>query len=241
MADFTNYQNILLESGIAIGFESVNVFHDKGLDESETVGKWFYRISALLPEQTHSLNVGLVVDPLQRFPDTDALVTFKKGIPIGVLTADCVPVLIYAPDVEGVVAVHAGWKGTLGGIIEYVLSILEEYGADPAKMKVAFGPSISEENYEVDRDLAEKFGAAGFGDCVHYPKGKDGKPHIDLQGVNCRRLIKRGVLPENIRLHDGCSFGSCREDGSPKYYSHRRSQGAPGRNLTYIMLREDVK
>ncbi len=195
-----------------------------------------YKMWAAIPDQTHSCNV-VVADGYTRiFPDTDALITFERDFPIGVKTADCVPILAYAPDKHGVAAIHAGWKGTLGGIVDNVMDKLIERGVDPSQLKVSFGPSISKEVYEVSPELAERFIEAGFQACVMTPNGPEEKPHIDLQGVNMERFIKRGVKPENIKLHEGCSYSSKLDDGSPMYASHRRSCGAPARMLTCIML-----
>ncbi len=197
---------------------------------------WLYRMWASIPDQTHSCNVALADGFTRIFPDTDAVVTFERDFPIGVKTADCVPILVYAPDKHGIAAIHAGWKGTLGGIVDNVMDILLEKGVDPAQLKVAFGPSISKEVYEVSEDLAQSFVEAGFGEYVLAPKGDNKKPHIDLQGVNMERFIRRGVKPENIKPHTGCSYSSRMEDGSPMYASHRRSGGALARMLTCIML-----
>ncbi|MDE5814557.1 MAG: polyphenol oxidase family protein, partial [Muribaculaceae bacterium] len=189
----------------------------------------------------HSCNVA-VVDLYERyFEDTDALVTFERNVAVGVKTADCVPILVYAPDIQGVGAIHAGWKGTLGGIVDNVMDVLESQDVDPSRLKVAFGPSISKDVYEVDKELADRFISAGFRDYVSFPNGDDGKPHIDLQGVNMERFLRRGVKPGNIRLHPGCSFGSRGTDGYPLYASHRRSKGAPARMLTCIMLLDETE
>ncbi|MDE6512533.1 MAG: polyphenol oxidase family protein [Muribaculaceae bacterium] len=195
-----------------------------------------YRIWARIPNQTHSCNVAVADGSTLYFDDTDALLTFEKGIPVGVKTADCVPILIYASDVECVGAVHAGWKGTLGGIVDNVMDILDGAGADPSRLKVAFGPSISKDVYEVDHDLAERFRTAGFREYVYYPSVNDEKPHIDLQGANMERFLRRGVRRENVSLHSGCCFGTRNNDGIPMYASHRRSGGAPARMLTSIMM-----
>lgn len=195
-----------------------------------------YKIYALMPEQTHSLNVGIAEHRYDYFPDTDALVTFKRDLPIGVVTADCVPILVYAPDVEGIAAIHAGWKGTLGGIVDNALDVLEAHCASPAEMTVAFGPSISREMYEVDETLADKFRESGFGAFVSYPNGEGEKPHIDLQGVNRERLLRHGVKDDNILPNLDCTYSAVNADGQPLYQSHRRSNGAPGRNLTLISL-----
>lgn len=187
---------------------------------------------AVCPVQTHSINVGIVEKPIysdetesdykeKRFEETDALITFQAGISIGIITADCVPILVYAPDIQAVGAIHAGWKGTLGGIVNNVLDILTENGAEPSKLRIFFGPSISQENYEVDEDLARKFRDAGFATYIN----EINKPHINLQGVNFERFIRRGVKTENIHLHSGCSFSSKNANGTFRYQSHRRSCG----------------
>ncbi|MBD5356357.1 MAG: polyphenol oxidase family protein [Bacteroides sp.] len=206
-------------------------------DDDSVTMQDIYRKYALMPVQTHSLNVGIAEHCYDRFPDTDALVTFKRNLPIGVVTADCVPILIYVPDVEGVAAIHAGWKGTLGGIVDKTLDIFEQHGASASEMIVAFGPSISMKMYEVDEALAEKFREAGFSDYVLYPNGIGAKPHIDLQGVNIERLLQRGVKRDNITPNMDCTYSTVDADGQPVYQSHRRSNGAPGRNLTMICIR----
>lgn len=197
---------------------------------------WLYRIWATIPDQTHSCNVSVASRYQTFYEDTDALITFDTDVAIGVKTADCVPILVYAPDRQGIGAIHAGWKGTLGGIVDNVMEAFESRGVNPANLIVAFGPSISKDIYEVDKDLADSFVEAGFGKYVEYPKGPDEKPHIDLQGVNMERFLRRGVKRENIKLHEGCSFSSRRDDGTPIYASYRRSGGAPARMLTSIML-----
>ena len=197
---------------------------------------WLYKMWTIIPDQTHSCNVAIADGYSRFYPDTDALITFERDVPIGVKTADCVPILVYAPDKQGIAAIHAGWKGTLGGIVDNVMDVLEENGVDPAQLKVAFGPSISKDVYEVSQELADGFIEAGFGAYVYSPNGSKEKPHIDLQGVNMERFLRRGVKPENIKLHSGCSFSSKMDDGSPLYASHRRSGGAPARMLTCIML-----
>lgn len=196
----------------------------------------YLRNFAVIPVQTHSTNDGIVTSRDNQFAETDALVTFERNLPIGIITADCVPILIYAPGVEGVAAVHAGWKGTLGGIVDQTLNVLEGRGADVEQMIVAFGPSISARNYEVDKELAEKFVEAGLSSCVSYPNGPDKKPHIDLQGVNVERLLRRGVKKENIITHQGCTVDSRLNDSTFAYHSYRRSGGGVARQLTCIRL-----
>ncbi|MDE5808392.1 MAG: peptidoglycan editing factor PgeF [Muribaculaceae bacterium] len=195
-----------------------------------------YRHSALVPEQTHSLNVAVVNNPWDSFKDTDALVTFEEDLPIGILTADCVPILVYAPDITGVAAIHAGWKGTLGGIVDKALDVLEKHGASTEEMIVSFGPSILQENYEVDREMGERFSDAGFQEYVSWSDGSDGKPHIDLQGINMERLMHRGVKKENIRLSALCTSATRDKEGNPVFPSYRRDGNLAKRMLTSIMI-----
>ena len=198
-------------------------------EEFKDIFKW----RANIPVQTHSLNVAIVDSRFKRAEDTDALITFCEDIPIGVVTADCVPVLIHCPDVTGVAAIHAGWKGTLGGIVDRTLDVLEEHGAKPENMVVAFGPSISQEYYEVDAELGNRFIEAGFGD---YVSTDTPKPHIDLEGVNLERLLRRGVNKENIKRSGFCTFSSRAENGKLLFPSYRRDGKEAGRLLSSIML-----
>ncbi|MDE6636605.1 MAG: polyphenol oxidase family protein, partial [Muribaculaceae bacterium] len=227
---------LLMDKGVS-GLCLYPDLHDAASEQKNLM--WLYKMWATIPDQTHSCNVAIADGNSRYYPETDALITFERDVPIGVKTADCVPILIYAPDKQCVGAIHAGWKGTLGGIVDNVMDMLEEKGVDPSLLKVAFGPSISKEIYEVSKDLAENFVDAGFGAYVHYPKETIDKPHIDLQGINMERFLRRGVRSEHIKLHTGCTFCSKMEDGTSLYASHRRSGGAPARMLTAIMLLSD--
>ena len=193
------------------------------------------------PQQTHTANVGIVTDPAQSFPETDALITRLPGVTVGVRTADCVPILLYASDIKAVAAVHAGWKGSLHGIIDNTVDELVSMGADPTSIFAAFGPSICGDCYEVSPDLAEMFRNAGFGDCVSQRQRKDPltgedmaaeRPHIDLQVVNVRRLLNAGVPQTHIVPSSVCT----RHAASLNLPSYRRLPGTTNRLLTTISL-----
>ncbi|MDE6010245.1 MAG: polyphenol oxidase family protein [Muribaculaceae bacterium] len=216
-------------------FRAVLLVPEAGTVEPEMAVRAL-RNRAVVPCQTHSLDVVVVDDSVAPVPQADAVVTFRSGMPVGVLTADCVPILLYAPDIRAVAAVHAGWRGTLGGIIDSTLDLLEEHGASPEKIQVVFGPSISEDDYEVSHELADTFKQAGFGDCVSWPVGEEGRPYIDLQGVNLQRLLRRGIQEVNITPSTASTFSSTDDTGQPLYPSHRRSGGSPLRLLTVIEL-----
>lgn len=195
------------------------------------------------PVQTHSVNVAIADGSRDLFPDTDALVTVKRGMRIGIRTADCVPIVVYAPDVEAVAAIHAGWKGTIGRIVENTVGVLRGLGACPSAMRVWFGPSVCPGCYEVDDALASRFIEAGFGDHVirggALVDGASARPHIDLQGCNVSQFIGCGVSEENIMKSDICTRHTLLERGDGVHVSlpsWRREKGTSLRMLTWIGL-----
>lgn len=196
-----------------------------------------YECFAVLPNQVHSCDVAIADKSFYPVVEADAIVSFIPGVTVGVVTADCVPVLLYAPDIGAVAAVHAGWKGTLGGILDNTVSVLAANGAEESLIKAVFGPSISMPNYEVDEGLAEQFSNAGFAESVYYPQGRDCRPHLDLQEINVHRLLRCGVDRDNIRTSALCSYGAVDAGGKPLLPSHRRSGGRMTRMLSCIRLK----
>lgn len=191
-----------------------------------------------LPCQTHTVRVGEVADAsmagtTDAYPDTDGLVTLCRGAEVGVRTADCVPVVVYAPGVEGVGAVHSGWKGTLGNITGEALRWFESKGADMSEVRAYIGPAVCGDCYEVDEGLAERFVEAGHG---HAVSRSGGKPHIDLRAVVRRQLIEAGLRPECIEVSPCCTRHSTDGQGRPLYPSWRREPGIKTRLLTSIRL-----
>ena len=89
---------------------------------------------------------------------------------------------------------------------------------------VYFGPSIGVSKYEVDKELAEKFDEAGFYDCISYPSGEEGKPHINLERVNEYQLLRRGVVPGHIKCSDFCTYSSSDNEGKFLFPSYRRDK-----------------
>lgn len=192
----------------------------------------------LMPVQTHTCNVAVATSYDEIFPDTDALVTMVPGLRIGVRTADCVPVCLYAPDIHAVAAIHAGWKGTLGGIVDRTLEVMTGYGADPALMRAIFGASVCQACYEIDESLASVFKEAGWSDFLSYPVA-GGRPHLDLQGINAERLIRGGLADDHIRRSADCTLHTCLPDSRHRYHSWRRKPGTTLRNYTSICIRQE--
>jgi hypothetical protein len=150
----------------------------------------------------------------------DALYTAETGLALSVVTADCVPVLLAGP--EGLAAVHAGWRGIVGGVIP---AALDKMMGDPAERIAWIGPAIGPCCYEVGPDVADQVVAASAPDVAH--PGSNGKPHLDLQAAARFQLEAAGV--HRIFVLPVCT--RCEED---KLWSYRREGKAAGRNLGFL-------
>lgn len=202
----------------------------------------------VLPQQTHTANIGLLTENDRIFPETDALVTRLKGVAIGIRTADCVPILMYAPGIEAVAAVHAGWKGTIAGIASKTFRKLVDMGADPEGIIVRIGPHICKTCYEIDEDLAERFREAGFGgslirgdwyDSLSRSRFSPQKPHLDLGLANFSLLVGEGMAVANFMQHPACTRHTsvCPDNGKEAFLpSWRRNPGETKRIVSWIRL-----
>lgn len=144
--------------------------------------------------QIHSPDVVTVTEPFADRPRADALVTRAPGLVLGVLTADCAPVL-FADAQAGVIgAAHAGWKGALGGVLANTVAAMAALGADPARIVAVVGPCIAQPSYEVGTDFRARFVEA---DPTHgaffLPGVADDKCQFDLPGFVCAQLTQAGV------------------------------------------------
>jgi YfiH family protein len=162
----------------------------------------------------------------------DAIVALEPGVAASVRVADCVPILLYAPDVGLAAAIHSGWRGARLSIAGRGVRALQQVGgANPASILAAVGPSIGRCCYEVSPDLAASFralfGAEAADDPARVPR-----PHLDLRSVVESALIAAGVRPERIEHVGGCT--AC-DDAS--YFSHRRDRGRTGRHLAFVAVR----
>lgn len=161
--------------------------------------------------------------------EADCLVTDKAGIPLMVLGADCSLILLADIDKKVVAAVHAGWKGTLEGLVEKVVEYLKDrFDCRAGDMLAFLGPSIRKCCYSVGPDMVKKF-SDRFGDMEHILTGKGGY-HIDLGGINTYLLVKKGLDPGNITDCNICSF--C----DKRFYSYRRDENT-GRHGAVIEIR----
>lgn len=190
--------------------------------------------SALLTvNQVHGNHVISVTSPWQRenTPRADALVTKQSGIMLGVLTADCAPILLADPRQNIVGAVHSGWRGTQLGIAVETIKAMEKLGADRREIVATIGPCIHQKSYEVDQPFL-----AHFADAPNFfrPAIMAGRYLFDLPGYICNQLEKAGIgaidtLPLDSYQHDG------------KFFSYRRSrhdkEADYGRQIAIIGLR----
>nr|WP_319511195.1 peptidoglycan editing factor PgeF [uncultured Draconibacterium sp.] len=185
------------------------------------------------PDQTHSSCVAEVTEfPEAIISETDALVSNQPGLCLCVQTADCVPVLLFDPVEKVVAAVHAGWRGTVGGIVEKAISKMTNYGASAKNIVAAIGPSISPEIYEVGDEVvdAARKSIPNVEATLH--KNGTGKFHFNLWEANRQLLLKNGVPAQNIEVLGACSFSE-----TEKYYSARRDGIDTGRMVSGIMLK----
>lgn len=198
------------------------------------------RSGALLaaPHQVHSADVVTVVAPWQDTaegrPVADAVVTDRPGVALGIVTADCAPILLADAGAGVIGAAHAGWRGAQGGVIANTLAAMEALGARPANIGAAIGPTIAQASYEVDEPFRAHFTAA---DERHFaaapPREGKARWHFDLPGYVAARLAQGGV--RKINYVGGDTFLS-----EESYHSYRRasSVGAPGygRQISVIAL-----
>lgn len=194
----------------------------------------------LTVQQEHGTNILLVNEPnpdVSHFQHLacDAIVTDQPGIMIGVLVADCFPVLLFDPGHRAIAAVHIGWRGAAAGLLEQVVRALEsEFKADPRSLWAAIGPGIGAHSYEVDRPVRDAYReGAGHWDQVAEEVGL-GKWRLDLR-ASCRlQLEAAGVSPRRIEAVEQCTC--CHKE---MFFSHRRDQGITGRQIGFILLPEE--
>jgi hypothetical protein len=186
----------------------------------------------IVPRQTHSVNVAVVRSIPVGDADiegVDALVTTLPGVVVGVNTADCLPLLLYDEQSGVVAAVHAGWRGAVGGVVENAVAAMIEQGAHPADIHAIVAPHIGVCCFEVGEEVAERFHPD---DVVRHAGAK---PHVSLAGAVTRTLRNLGVDAANI-----CADAECTRCRSTRYFSARALGIASGRNFSFISLKKQA-
>ena len=184
----------------------------------------------ILLKQVHSSFALAVGAPLKQDerPEADALVTATPGLVLGIVTADCAPVLL-ADRAAGVIgAAHAGWRGALGGVLEAVVEEMEALGAHREDISAAIGPTIALESYEVDDAFRARFTP---GDGRFFAPGREGHWYFDLEGYVEARLDAMGVgMVECLGLDTYAGEG--------RFHSYRRAthRGEPTYGRQYSLI-----
>ncbi|PJK29987.1 peptidoglycan editing factor PgeF [Minwuia thermotolerans] len=187
--------------------------------------------------QHHSADVVRVDGPFTGpRPKADAMVTDRPGLALGVLSADCGPLLMADPEAGVIGAAHAGWGGALKGIIGNTIDAMETLGADRARIRVALGPALAQPSYEVGPEYRARF-VADDPRNERFFSQPDGapRPFFDLPGYIAARVMATGVAPAHFA---DLARDTYAEPGL--FYSYRRSvhHGEPdyGRLVAAVML-----
>lgn len=192
-------------------------------------------------KQVHGGEVRTVTAVTMNPGDCDALTTGTPGVVVGIRVADCVPILLWDPQVNAVAAVHAGWRGVVARIpFRAVVAMVERHQASPARIRAAIGPAIGPCCYEVGPDVARQV----TGVAEHTPRFQviptgggigvidEVKMRVDLRAATVSLLLDAGVEKNHIELVGGCT--SCEEK---LFFSHRRDKGTTGRHLAFVGAR----
>ena len=186
--------------------------------------------------QKHSADAVVADKPWKdgKLPEADAIVTVEPGLAIGILTADCAPVLLCDGEARVIGAAHAGWRGALAGIIEATVKAMGKLGAKPQRITAVIGPTISQKAYEVGADFVEQFLAQELDSSAYFVTDEfSGEPHFDLPGYVGERLARAGVGAI-------ADLGLCTYCEETRLFSYRRSQHHGeddyGRQISAILL-----
>jgi polyphenol oxidase len=168
----------------------------------------------------------------------DGLMTDVPGVLVGVGTADCVPVLVVDGQKKVVAAFHAGWRGTVAGIVEQgVARMVSEYGSRVKDLVAAVGPSIGACCYSVGHEVRREFRTRfGYGEELFRVGSEEdpGGQYLDLWEANRRQLLGAGLGEEQIYMVGECTACSQDEGGAMRYFSHRGEKGVAGRMLSVV-------
>lgn len=184
--------------------------------------------------QCHSNRVVTVTEPLLGTkPKADAMVTNTPGLALGILTADCAPILFADAKAKVIGAAHSGWKGAMGGIAKSTVDAMVDLGANRDEIRATVGPCISQRNYEVGDEFFEDFVAQDPDNARFFANGQGGKYHFDLPSFCLSALRAAEVVHVNWTGH--CTYAD-----PDRFYSYRRAthMGEPdyGRLISAITL-----
>jgi len=183
--------------------------------------------------QVHSAKAISVTGPLTIRPEADAMVTATHGVLLGILTADCQPVLFHDPVAQVIGAAHAGWRGAVDGVLEATLDAMETLDAQRSRITAVIGPTISQAAYEVGPEFLDRFRAEDDEATRFFANGRGDRMLFDLPGYGLHRLRQAGVGHAEWTGH-------CTYRDPARFYSFRRTTHAAeadyGRLISTIRL-----
>ena len=229
--------------GVSVGeCAGLNVGYGSNDDREAISGNRRLAIAAVLPEaelatvhQIHSADVVIAYEawPQDRRPRADGIVTDRPNLLLGILTADCAPVLFADHQAVVVGAAHAGWRGALAGVTDATIEAMEQLGARRDHIHAAVGPCIAQPSYEVDDGFRGRFLQHDCDNARFFTSGPAGKPHFDLEAYVVHRLIAAGIDEvEALNLDTYSNPG--------RFFSYRRAthrhEADYGRQLSAIAI-----
>ena len=228
------------QGGVSTGvYESLNCGPGSG-DASEKVAENRRRVVAALAPGSRLITLAQIHSPIVHVvgadwddrlrPQGDGLVTTMPGRMLGILTADCAPVLLADPEAGVIGAAHAGWKGAAGGVVEATVAAMEGLGARRGATRAAIGPCISQANYEVGPEFPDRLGGTRF-----LAAAENGHFRFDLAGFVAERLKQAGVGRTE-------SLGLCTYPPENGFFSFRRTthrgESDYGRQVSVIVIKQ---
>jgi len=162
--------------------------------------------------------------------EADGLWTGQPGVALAIQTADCVPLLLMDKGLRRVAAVHAGWRGVWGGIVQLQLQLWLRGGTQPKDIEIALGPSIGPCCYEVDEEMGRRFAQRWGEGVISKPRGMP-KPRLHLAEALRLELLSLGLASSQVEAAGVCTFCDRR------FHSYRREGGRAGRQLSWVVCR----
>ncbi len=230
-------------------YASLNMSFNEGDEEYSVLQNWGKLAAAfaipleqfLVVNQVHGDEIFVIKPHGSYFSSRselnyDAIVTNRTNLAICIKTADCVPVF-FVDRVKKIIAVtHAGWRSTALNISAKVIGLMQnQYGSSLQNILVAIGPSIGKCCYQVDSAVADAFRGQKNHEIYLLPAAVRNKWILDLPEANRRQILDCGVPEKNIETSGFCT--SCRQD---IFFSHRGSGGITGRQINFMMIKEDA-
>ncbi len=185
--------------------------------------------SLVTADQVHGTTVCEAVEGGHYSGGHDAFITDRKNVFLGILTADCYPILLYDPEHKAAGAVHAGWKGTAAkGLGKTIETMQERFGTTPSSCLAYIGIGISGSAYEVGREVADCFSGK------YLTTSPDGRILLDLASANLDQLLGAGIPENRIEVSSFCTVSNNRV-----FFSYRKEKGQTGRMIALIGIKPD--